>query len=76
MVDLLVLKINSCGLRATEDKGVQDALDAMNLVNVLSANGAVSLNEIQRQAIQKGLQDVLDRTGTDIDWWNARLQLQ
>jgi len=76
MVDLLALKVNSCGLRATEDKRAQDALDAMNLVNVLSAGGRVSLNGAQRQAILQGLEAVLVRTGTDFAWWNARLQLQ
>ena len=57
-----------------EDKRIQDALDAMSLVNVLSSTGQVSLDTTQRQAIQQGLYDVLVRTGTTYlgAWsWNA-----
>ena len=76
MVDLLAMKVSSCGLRPTEDKKLRDATDALNLAIALSTSGSVPLNVAQRTAIQQGLDAVMIRTGTGYAWWNSRLSLQ
>ncbi|GIK00924.1 hypothetical protein Aspvir_004954 [Aspergillus viridinutans] len=48
---LLVYKINSCGMRPTSDKKKQDAEDARELVDILSRQGAITLDDSQKQAV-------------------------
>jgi hypothetical protein len=76
MVDLLALKVSSCGLRPTKDKRLQDARDAVKLADRLSGSGRVPVNAVQRMTIQEGLDAVATPTGKDYAWWNSWLHLQ
>jgi hypothetical protein len=68
MVDLLALKVSSCGLRPTEEKRNQDAGNAEILAVALSGTGRVPLNAVQRTAIQEGLDVMTTLTGKDYTW--------
>ncbi|KAI1909472.1 hypothetical protein LOZ65_006521 [Ophidiomyces ophidiicola] len=57
-VDLLVLKINACGLRATTTKKVQDAQDALAVADMLTKLGPITLSNQQKGAARAGIQDV------------------
>ncbi|OAP57711.1 hypothetical protein AYL99_08449 [Fonsecaea erecta] len=73
-LDILVLKIYSCGLRADDAKKKKDAQDAAQLLNALPTEGPVALDANQRQLVQDGLGAILKETGTDMEWWRRYLE--
>ncbi|GFF26107.1 hypothetical protein IFM58399_01294 [Aspergillus lentulus] len=75
LVDLLVYKINSCGMRPTPEKQKQDAEDAQELVNILSSPGTITLDDSQKQAVVSGLDEMLEYSEEDRDWWESALGL-
>ncbi|KAB8067348.1 hypothetical protein BDV29DRAFT_92519 [Aspergillus leporis] len=75
-VDLLVFKINSCGLRPTPAKKLRDATDARSLANDLSSKGPIVLSQTQRNAVLQGLDDVVRLSGKDQTWWKTKLALR
>lgn len=74
-VDLLVFKINSCGLRPTGSKKTRDAADAVVLLTRLSHNGPLTLTTNQKNATTQGLKDVVQWSGRDEGWWKSKLGL-
>ncbi|KAF3934048.1 hypothetical protein ABW19_dt0203456 [Dactylella cylindrospora] len=74
ITDLVVFKINSCGLRGprNETKARQDALDAANL---LDAYGPLSLSDDQKRVVRYGIEDVVKATSTRTSWWERKLGL-
>ncbi|KAB8254572.1 hypothetical protein BDV32DRAFT_142787 [Aspergillus pseudonomiae] len=56
--DLLIFKINSCGLRSTPAKKLRDATDARSLADDLSSKGPIVLSSTQKSAVLQGLDDV------------------
>ncbi|GFF45340.1 hypothetical protein CNMCM6936_001671 [Aspergillus lentulus] len=75
LVDLLVYKINSCGMRPTPEKQKQDAEDAQELVNILSSQGTITLDDSKKQAVVSGLDEMLEYFEEDRDWWESALGL-
>ena len=74
-VDLLVFKINSCGLRPTGAKKTRDAADALVLLTRLSQNGPLTLTTNQKNVATQGLKDVVQWGGKDENWWKGNLGL-
>ncbi|KAJ5751368.1 hypothetical protein N7533_008396 [Penicillium manginii] len=74
-LDLLVFKINSCGLRPTPAKKLRDAADARTLAEDLSSKGPIFLSSIQMDAVLKGLDDVVQLSRKDKAWWVTKLNL-
>lgn len=74
-LDLLVFKINSCGLRPTAGKKIRDANDAMELTEHLSSKGPIILSSFQKNAVLQGLNDVVQLSARDKAWWIAKLAL-
>ncbi|CEL01170.1 hypothetical protein ASPCAL00759 [Aspergillus calidoustus] len=74
-IDLLVFKINSCGLRPTPAKKLRDATDARSLADDLSSRGPIVLSSTQKRAVLQGLDDVVRLSGKDLTWWKTKLAL-
>ncbi|KAK0702210.1 hypothetical protein B0H67DRAFT_676295, partial [Lasiosphaeris hirsuta] len=65
--DLLIFKINSCGLRAQAAKRAIDANDAEALLS--SMNYPLSLTTNQRSIAETGIADVVMYRSMLEDWW-------
>ncbi|PLB37792.1 uncharacterized protein BDW47DRAFT_106372 [Aspergillus candidus] len=77
-IDLLVFKINSCGLRPTAVKKMRDVRDARTLVDDLCARSSgrgIVLSEEQKSAVLQGLDDVVALSRREWGWWAGRLGL-
>lgn len=74
--DLLVCKIESCGQRAKTDKRVIDAGDAAALARDLTRTGTITLSDVQKSIVQRGLPDVVKYSGLDKEWWEKKLGLR
>ncbi|KAF7139670.1 hypothetical protein CNMCM5793_007269 [Aspergillus hiratsukae] len=74
-LDLLVYKIHCCSMRPLRRKRTQDAKDAHKLVNILSRQGAIALNDSQEQAVLSGLDGMLEYSGETREWWESALGL-
>ncbi|KAK8147537.1 hypothetical protein G3M48_001436 [Beauveria asiatica] len=75
-LDLLVFKINCCGLRSTAVKKIRDANDARTLLEDIRSQGSISLSPLQKNAVLAGLEDVVKLTrGGDMAWWKSQLGL-
>ncbi|KAJ5776728.1 uncharacterized protein N7511_001739 [Penicillium nucicola] len=74
-LDLLIFKINSCGLRPTPGKKLRDATDASELLEDLSTKGPIVLSVSQKNVILQCLDDVARMSGRDKAWWIAKLAL-
>ena len=74
-LDLLVFKVNSCGLRPTPAKKLRDATDARTLAEDLGSKGPISLSLTQKDAVLNGLDDVVQLSRKDKTWWASRLGL-
>ncbi|GAQ08705.1 hypothetical protein ALT_6026 [Aspergillus lentulus] len=60
---------------ATPEKQKQDAEDAQELVNILSSQGTITLDDSQKQAVLSGLDEMLEYSEEDRDWWESALGL-
>lgn len=74
-IDLLVFKINCCGLRPTPAKKLRDATDARTLAEDLCSRGSINLTSAQKIAVLQGLDDVAQLSRRDKSWWVAKLAL-
>ncbi|KAJ6168015.1 hypothetical protein N7497_000858 [Penicillium chrysogenum] len=74
-LDLLVFKINCCGLRPTPAKKLRDATDARTLAEDLCSRGSINLTPAQKSAVLQGLDDVAQLSRRDKSWWMAKLAL-
>lgn len=75
VVDLLVFKINSCGLRAVAPKRRTDAGDAEQLVRILEKQGGIRLTAAQLAVVETGLPDVVKYGDWPADYWRNKLGL-
>lgn len=75
LADLMVFKINSCGLRAQMSKRLIDAADAQNLLEELAAHSPLTLTSRQRGIVEAGLADVVSNSNMPREWWAVRLGL-
>ncbi|KAK1729322.1 uncharacterized protein BDZ83DRAFT_50569 [Colletotrichum acutatum] len=74
--DLIVFKINSCGLRAQVNKKRTDALDAVTLLELETRNGPLTLNSAQRAVVEQCIADVVAHGPKNAQWWKQRLGLR
>ncbi|QSS49243.1 hypothetical protein I7I53_09548 [Histoplasma capsulatum var. duboisii H88] len=74
-VDLLALKINTCGMRPTAAKKSRDAQDALAVAEMLLKHGPIVLTHDQKEAVRVGIEDVGALSGRDSSWWTSALQL-
>ncbi|EKV07087.1 hypothetical protein Pdw03_3938 [Penicillium digitatum] len=74
-LNLLVFKINCCGLRPTPAKKLRDATDARTLAEDLCSRGSINLTPAQKSAVLQGLDDVAHLSRRDKSWWMAKLAL-
>ncbi|KAK2745544.1 hypothetical protein FQN57_003669 [Myotisia sp. PD_48] len=74
-LDLLVFKINCCGLRADMSKKAQDATDARTLLEHIRAQGPIVLAPSQKTTVLQGLDDVAQYSFRDVAWWKTQLCL-
>lgn len=74
---MLVFKIHSCGLRAEFLKKKRDALDATVLLDRLTSDGPLKLDDEQKRHAEGGLQDMFAVLGItndgDINVWKKKL---
>jgi hypothetical protein len=74
-VDLIIFKINSCGLRAQIAKRQIDALDAEALLEQETALSPLSLSTGQREIVEPCIADVVTNGTKHETWWRQRLGL-
>jgi len=73
--DLVVFKMNSCGLRAQPSKRRTDATDAQTLLEKLTVHGPLSLTASQRAIVEPCIKDVVAHGSKTETWWRQRLGL-
>lgn len=73
LVDLIVFKMDSCGLRDSTQGKQQEARDAAALLEAATQHCALELNEDQARVVEECLADVLRHSASDKGWWQARL---
>jgi hypothetical protein len=73
--DLVVFKINSCGLRAQTAKKRTDAADAQALLERLTGQAPLSLSNAQKAAVEQGINDVVTYGTKTKAWWREKLGL-
>jgi hypothetical protein len=74
-IDLIIFKINSCGLRAQGSKRFVDANDAQNLLTHEAKYSPISLTTEQLAIVDNGLTDVLNSNSMPEKWWRENLGL-
>ncbi|OJD22357.1 hypothetical protein ACJ73_06300 [Blastomyces percursus] len=74
-LDLLALKINTCGMRLTAAKKSRDAQDALTVAEMLLKHGPIVLTHDQKEAVRVGIEDVGALSGRHSSWWTSALQL-
>ncbi|CAN8103908.1 unnamed protein product [Discula destructiva] len=73
LVDLIVFKMDSCGLRDSTQGKQQEARDAAALLEAATTHCALELNEDQIRVVEECLPDILRHSTADKGWWQARL---
>jgi hypothetical protein len=73
--DLIVFKMNSCGLRAQPAKKRVDAADAETLLEQETRKSPLKLNSTQKGLVEPSIQDVVAHGSRDESWWRAHLGL-
>ena len=71
--DLVVFKINSCGLRAQTAKKRTDAVDAQALLEMLTVRASLNLTNAQAAVVAPCLDDVVANGSKSKAWWTERL---
>ncbi|KAH8665289.1 hypothetical protein BGZ60DRAFT_565429 [Tricladium varicosporioides] len=72
-IDLLIVKLNSCGLWAQDAKKRVDALDAMSLLRDMAT--PLHLTAEQLAIVEPCIKDVVAHGTKTEDWWKQRLGL-
>lgn len=75
LVDLIVFKMDACGLRDSKQSKQQEARDAAALLELATEHSALDLNEDQARVVEECLADVLRNSAPDKQkgWWQTRL---
>ncbi|KAF2230122.1 hypothetical protein EV356DRAFT_580299 [Viridothelium virens] len=74
-IDLIIFKINSCGLRAQLTKRVTDASDAETLLEMETSRSPLSLTATQQATVEACIADVVTHGSMTEEWWRERLGL-
>ena len=73
--DLIVFKMNSCGLRALTSKKRVDAIDAETLLELPTVQTPLSLTDAQRAIVEPCIRDVVAHGTKTEEWWREHLSL-
>ncbi|RJE26815.1 hypothetical protein PHISCL_00840 [Aspergillus sclerotialis] len=77
--DLVIFKIFSCGLRASDAKRYRDDHDAEHLIRELDSQGQIVLSDRQKEVVEgmDVLDDVVKALGQRLPkyWWEVKLNL-
>lgn len=73
VVDLIVFKIHTCGLRAQPAKRRIDAGDAEALLSKVAAKSPLKLTDRQKNQVEPCIADVIKNGSHDETWWRQRL---
>lgn len=71
--DLIVFKMNCCGLRAKPAKKVIDAGDAETLIQGQTSNSPLSLTGAQKDVVEPCIADMVQYGSQSEEWWRHRL---
>ena len=71
--DLIVFKINSCGLRATVPKKRRDASDAEVMLENETRTSPLSLTSAQTAIVEPCIRGVVAHGNQTENWWRQRL---
>lgn len=73
--DLIVFKMDACGLRDSPQSKQQEARDAAALLELAAEHSALDLNDDQARVVEESLADVLRNSDPDKQkaWWQTRL---
>jgi hypothetical protein len=73
--DLLVFKVDECGLRERESSKRKEACDAAALLELASKHGPLHLDEDKMDRIEQALHEIVEYTAPEYDksWWQMRL---
>lgn len=74
-IDLIVFKINSCGLRAQGSKKRRDATDAETLLEKVIQSAPLSLSPQQKSIVEPCLADMVAHGSHAEEWWRTYLGL-
>lgn len=74
-IDLVVFKMNFCGLRAQTFKKRTDAADAQALLESLTVHASLNLTNDQRAIVEPCIKDLVAHGTKTKAWWRERLDL-
>lgn len=77
LVDLIVFKMDACGLRDSPHSKQQEVRDAAALLELATEHSALTLNDVQTRVVEENLAEVLRHAPADKQakaWWQARLK--
>ena len=75
VIDLIIFKIHSCGLRAEKVKRSRDANDAEALLVEVIKEAPLTLTTAQADLVEIGIPDVVKNGKRNENWWRKRLGL-
>lgn len=73
--DLIIFKINCCGLRATVTKKRSDAGDAEAMLENETHDSPLSLTDDQQAILEPCIADVVAHGTRSEQWWRQRLDM-
>ncbi|KIX02795.1 uncharacterized protein Z518_08737 [Rhinocladiella mackenziei CBS 650.93] len=73
--DLVVFKMNSCGLRPQTSKKRTDAADAQALLEKLTVQASLKLTNAQKAIVEPSVDDVVAHGTKTMMWWREHLGL-
>lgn len=77
VLDLIIFKIFSCGMRAQAKKRLLDATDAESLVlyQIKNEGSGIKLNAKQKEMVEPYIMDVVENGEKTEKWWRENLGL-
>lgn len=76
VLDSMIFKIHSCGMRPWQDKRCRDASDAEFVTESFAAEGPIRLSPEQRRLVSNGIDRVIEYGKYPREWWIEKLSLQ
>ncbi|OTA96377.1 hypothetical protein M434DRAFT_67510, partial [Hypoxylon sp. CO27-5] len=75
LIDLIVFKLDSSGLRSNPAKKERDAKDAAALVDLAASTAPIQLSAKQEQVVEEALCDVATCGAREKGWWEKHMGL-
>ncbi|KAI0838614.1 hypothetical protein F5Y06DRAFT_286980 [Hypoxylon sp. FL0890] len=76
LIDLIVFKLDSSGLRSNPAKKERDARDAAALVDLAANKAPIRLSKKQEQVVEEALCDVATCGTKEKGWWEKHMSLE